>query len=263
MEQLNAEAPAPEMGQAEATEVGVETAPAEAPSYEYVDLDGFGDKYVKLKVDGEELDVPLKEALSGYQRQADYTRKTQELASQRENLQRAATIAEALERDPMGTLDVLGRYYGANQPFANQPQAEPEPEFTDPLERQVWEMNQKIQSFEQLQAQQELEREVSRLQSQYEDFNPVEVITAALQAGTDNLEAVYKQMAYDKLVREVQTYRQATQVISDEQKSIEEAKRQAAFVAGGASANGSGTEPVGRISSVQDAWLAAKRQAGM
>lgn len=262
MEQFNAEVSAPDSGQAVAAEVG-ETVSSEAPSYEYVDFDSFGDKYVKVKVDGEELDVPLREAVSGYQRQADYTRKTQELSAQRENLQRAATIAEALERDPMGTLDVLGRYYGANQPFANQPQAQPEPEFTDPLERQVWELNQKIQSFEQLQAQQELEREVSRLQNQYQDFNPVEVITTALQLGTDNLEAVYKQMAYDKLVREVQTYRQATQITADQTRAIEDAKRQAAFVAGGASANGAGTEPVGRISSVQDAWLAAKRQAGM
>lgn len=262
MEEFNAEAPAPDMGQAGVTEVG-EPAIAEAPSYEYVDFDSFGDKYVKVKVDGEELDVPLKEAVSGYQRHADYTRKTQELSSQRENLQRAATIAEALERDPVATLDVLGRYYGANQPFANQEPAYQEPEFTDPLERQVWELNQKISSFEQLQAQQELEREVSRLQTQYQDFNPVEVITTALQLGTDNLEAVYKQMAYDKLAREVQTYRQATQAISSEQKSVEDAKRQAAFVAGGASANGAGTEPVGRISSVQDAWQAAKRQAGM
>ena len=127
----------------------------------------------------------------------------------------------------------------------------------------MWELNQKISGFEQLQAQQELEREVSRLQTTYPDFNPVEVITAALQAGTDNLEAVYKQMAYDKLVREVQTYRQATSVMSDQEKAVEDAKRQAAFVAGGGSANGAGTEPVGRISSVQDAWLAAKRQAGM
>lgn len=244
----------------EATEVTAETPVQEPELFDYTEI---ADKVVKLQVDGEEVIVPVKEALAGYQRQADYTRKTQELSAQRENLQRAATIAEALERDPMGTLDVLGRYYGANQPFANQPQAQPEPEFTDPLERQVWELNQKIQSFEQLQAQQELEREVSRLQNQYQDFNPVEVITTALQLGTDNLEAVYKQMAYDKLVREVQTYRQATQITADQTRAIEDAKRQAAFVAGGASANGAGTEPVGRISSVQDAWLAAKRQAGM
>jgi len=249
----------PVAGQSVGTEVG-SSAPAEAPSYDYIDTDSYADKYVKLKVDGEELDVPLKEALSGYQRQADYTRKTQELASQRESLQHAATLAQALERDPMGTLDVLARHYGAN--FANQ-QMPAEPEFTDPLERQVWEMNQKIQSFEQAQAQQDLEREVSRLQQQYPDFDPVQVITTALNSGTDNLEAVYKQLAFDKLMNEVQTYRQAQQVIAERENQVVDAKRNAAFVAGGASANGAGVEPVGRITSVRDAWAAAKRQNGM
>jgi hypothetical protein len=249
----------PQAGQSAGTEVGT-SAPAEAPSYDYIDTDSFADKYVKLKVDGEELDVPFKEALSGYQRQSDYTRKTQELASQRESLQHAATLAQALERDPMGTLDVLARHYGAN--IANQ-QLPAEPEFSDPLERQVWEMNQKIQSFEQAQAQQDLEREVSRLQQQYPDFDPVQVITTALNSGTDNLEATYKQLAFDKLMNEVQTYRQAQQVMADRENQVVDAKRNAAFVAGGASANGAGVEPVGRITSVRDAWAAAKRQNGM
>ena len=259
MDNENAVTSDPVAGQSVGTEVG-SSAPAEAPSYDYIDTDSYADKYVKLKVDGEELDVPLKEALSGYQRQADYTRKTQELASQRESLQHAATLAQALERDPMGTLDVLARHYGAN--FANQ-QMPAEPEFTDPLERQVWEMNQKIQSFEQAQAQQDLEREVSRLQQQYPDFDPVQVITTALNSGTDNLEAVYKQLAFDKLMNEVQTYRQAQQVIAERENQVVDAKRNAAFVAGGASANGAGVEPVGRITSVRDAWAAAKRQNGM
>lgn len=60
----------------------------------------------KVKVDGEESEISLKEALSGYQRQADYHRKTQELAEQRrqaeaeygqqmQELQQRAQIAEA------------------------------------------------------------------------------------------------------------------------------------------------------------------------
>ncbi len=63
MEQFNADVTAPDSGQAATPEVG-EPATSEAPSYEYVDLDGFGDKYVKVKIDGEELDVPLSEAVA-------------------------------------------------------------------------------------------------------------------------------------------------------------------------------------------------------
>jgi hypothetical protein len=81
--------------------------------------------------------------------------------------------------------------------------------------------------------------------------------------GTDNLEAVYKQMSYDRLLQEVNTYRQANNIAITKEQEIIDAKRNAAFVAGGASANGGATEPVGKISSVQDAWLAAKRQMGM
>ena len=48
---------------------------------EMLPVDEYGDKYVAVQVNGEEVRVPLKEALSGYQRQADYTRKTRNSAS--------------------------------------------------------------------------------------------------------------------------------------------------------------------------------------
>ena len=155
---------------------------------------------------------------------------------------------------------MLSRHYGATSPVNQQPEM---PEFVDPLERQVWELNQKIASFEQAQAQAELQQEISRLQNQYPDFNATEVIQTALQMGVDNLEAVYKQIAYDRLIREVQTYKSALDVLAQQNSQVVDAKRNAAFVAGGASANGAGVEPVGRITSVADAWAAAKRQNGM
>jgi len=260
VENTNAVESAPtEVGQAGGSEVG--SAPeASAPSYEYVNVDEIGDRYVKVKVDGQELDVPVKEALSGYQRQADYTRKTQELAAQRESLQYAATLAEALQADPQGTLDLLSRHFGA-APAANQMPSE-DFELMDPIERQVYELNQKVQTFEQAQAQQELEREINRLSSKYQDFNASEVINHALRTGVTDLEAAYKQVAYDRLAQEVAAIRGAQQVVASKEQEIIDAKRNAGFVSGGVAANGA-TEPVGRITSVADAWLAAKRQHGM
>jgi hypothetical protein len=41
----------------------------------------------KVKVQGEELDVELDELVNGYQRQADYTRKTQELAAKQKEIE--------------------------------------------------------------------------------------------------------------------------------------------------------------------------------
>ena len=259
MDNIEAVESAPvEVGQAVESEVGQVTEPS-APSYDYVNVDELGDKYVKVKIDGQDLDVPVKEALSGYQRQSDYTRKTQELEAQRESLQYAATLAEALQADPKGTLDLLSRHFGA-EPTANQ--VNEELEFMDPMERQIYELNQKVQSFENAQAQQELEREIGRLGSKYQDFNPSEVITHALRTGVTDLEAAYKQVAYDRLAQEVAAIRGAQQVVADKEQQIIDAKRNAGFVSGGVSANGA-TEPAGKITSVADAWLAAKRQHGM
>ena len=259
MEDTQAVESAPvETGQAGGSEVG-QGAEATTDSYEYIDVDGIGDKYVRVKVDGQELDVPVKEAISGYQRQADYTRKTQELAAQRESLQYASTLAEALQADPVGTLQILSQHYGA--PVGANQQDE-ELEFMDPIERQVYELNQKVQSFEQMQARTELEQEIARLSSLYQDFNAPEVINLALRMGITDLEAAYKQVAYDRLAQEVAAIRGAQQVVNSREQEIVDAKRNASFVSGGVSANGA-TEPSGRITSVADAWLAAKRQMGM
>lgn len=45
------------------------------------------DQVFEVKVDGEPVEVSLREALAGYQRQADYTRKTQALAAEKQELE--------------------------------------------------------------------------------------------------------------------------------------------------------------------------------
>lgn len=56
----------------------------------------------QVKVDGEVLEVSLSELKSGYQRQADYTRKAQALAAEREELEQAA-------QEFSGTLESLNQ----------------------------------------------------------------------------------------------------------------------------------------------------------
>lgn len=248
-------------------ETGAETV-AETPteSYEYVDTSAFDGKYVKVKVDGEELDVPFNEAIQGYQRQADYTRKTQELSQQREQLQYAQTLQQALESNPQQTLEILSRHYGvaeAQRMIADAQDAPSEPEFDDPLEKRIWETEQRIQQYEQERANDQLQKEIVRLQNTYEDFNPQEVVRAALNAGTTNLEAVYKQIAYDRLIQKIRAGEQANQIVQNQNQQVVDAKRDASFVEGGASANGPSDVPVGKIGSVHDAWALAKQQMGM
>ncbi|NNM74757.1 hypothetical protein [Enterovirga aerilata] len=61
------------------------------------------DTPVTVKIDGKEVQVPLSEALAGYQRQSDYSRKTAELAEERRAFQ-AEAQAVRTERAQYATL---------------------------------------------------------------------------------------------------------------------------------------------------------------
>lgn len=90
-----AEAPAEGEADKEATEAKEEsesTEPAEKP------------KAYKVNVNGQEMEVDEKELLQGYQRQADYTRKTQEVAAKEREV---SAKAEALESQYGTTIETL------------------------------------------------------------------------------------------------------------------------------------------------------------
>ena len=64
----------------------------------------------QVKVDGEVVEVTLKEALAGYQRQADYTRKAQALSEEKRQLEE--TVAEFSET--LGTIQQLDSAWEEN-----------------------------------------------------------------------------------------------------------------------------------------------------
>lgn len=71
----------------QADEAQVETAEAPAEQEEALLTPEQLDKYrFKVKIDGEESEVSLKEAQQGYQRESDYRRKTQELAKEKSEI---------------------------------------------------------------------------------------------------------------------------------------------------------------------------------
>jgi hypothetical protein len=247
----------PETPQEGQVEAGAETGEApEAEPREYFAWDEFADKPVKLTVDGEEIEVSLKEALSGYQRQADYTRKTQSLAEQRKQVQFGAALQEALQNDPKSTLDLLSQHYGVN---VQQPSEEDEL-YADPTAKQVRQLETRIQAFEQDKAMRDLERTVESLSKRYgELFDAEEVVAKALATGNADLEAVYKQIAFDRLFEQSKVASAVkTKKAEDEQKVVQ-AKREAAVVSKGGSAKSAdvSSKPV---KSLRDAWDLAKRQ---
>jgi hypothetical protein len=225
---------------------------------EQIDLlpvDEYGDKYVSVSVGGEDIRVPLKEALSGYQRQADYTRKTQELSEQRKQVQFGAALQEALQNDPNGTLALLSQHYGV----AQQP-SEEEELYMDPVEKQYRQLDQRLAAFEQQKAMDQLERTVQSLQTRYgSDFDANEVVAKALAIGSSDLEAVYKQVAFDRLYEDASAVRHLREKKAQEQTEVTQAKRQASVASSGSSAT-SADVSAKPITSLRDAYEAAKRQ---
>lgn len=91
-----AEAAAPEDAQAPEPEAGTETpetpATPETPVY-------------KVRVEGEDLEVPLDELIKGYSRTADYTRKTQAVAEVRKQAEAEAQAVREARNQYAGLLD--------------------------------------------------------------------------------------------------------------------------------------------------------------
>lgn len=240
------------------------------PEAPVLNVDDFADHHVVVKVDGQDVRVPLSEVTAGYQRQSDYTRKTQELAEQRQQLQWANAIAQALDNNPSETIKLLQQHYGVSAAEAQRiadnavEQADGSDAWVDPVEARVKDLDSRIRQFEEQREYERLEREVQRLQGTYgDDFDPQEVIAQALATGNTNLEAVFKQIAFDKLRARLSATEQYSQSKAAEEAAILEAKRSGGVVAGGSSAAGETAVDSGPIRTVSDAWAAAKRSYGI
>ena len=231
--------------------------PAEpAPTYDYLEVDDPSSKYVKVKVDGEELDVPLSDALAGYQRQADYTSKTQQLAEQRREAEEALQVYQAMQTNPGLTMQVLANragmsvedYLGLSPQQQAAAVAEPEPEFTDPLEKEIYQTRQELaevrRQFQDQQADARLRSVVNGLKEQYgiSDDEAREAVrqTASMRLGIDAVPMVYRAMAFDKLSVQNQaaTDVAAQQAAADQQRQAAAAAAQQPVAAGTHSANG-------------------------
>ena len=94
----NTEEEAPEEGQAE-EEVEEEVSAESEESEEELEIVAEEDLKYTIKVDGKEFEVGIDELKSGYQRQADYTRKSQALAEQRKGTEAIQSERLQLEQE--------------------------------------------------------------------------------------------------------------------------------------------------------------------
>ena len=209
-----------------------------------------GDTYV-VKIDGEESEVSLEELRDGYQRQADYTRKTQELSAERDRLRQAESIVSALETDPEGTLQALQRSFGID---ISSPDNTEDWEDLDPTEQKLIQLEKKIEQQEAAQRQQNVEREVTKLQESYGDFDGKELLRHAVKHGIANLEAAYTHWRFGDV--------KATADKLQQEQDITQKKREASVITPGGSTQ-AGTQQIqsdAPATSIREAFAQAKKQ---
>lgn len=163
-----------------------------------------------IVINGEK--VTLDELKNGYLRQTDYTKKTQEVAKQRNEVQEAVKFYENLKANP--------------QLVTQLQQVTKVPPQLDPATAKVIELEGKVYDMM-------LEREISTLQSKYNDFEIKDVLEVAQEKNITNLEDAYfiakarkgtstvqpvntvdlEKQIRDKILRELEAEKNATQTI--------------------------------------------------
>ena len=209
-----------------------------------------GDAYT-VKIDGREEQVTLNELQNGYQRQADYTRKTQELASERERLAQGEAIVQALESDPEGAITALAGAFGVGGGNQQTMPDQTEYEELDPEEFRLRRIESSIEEQNRALRQQNLQKEVKTLRDKYDgiDFDEKALYAHALKNKINNLDAAFTHMNWDQM----QTAAKDAEIVGE--------KRAAQIVDGTpGSSEGNVERAVRAVDSIRDAFALAQTE---
>ena len=208
-----------------------------------------------VKVDGAEQQVSLEELRDGYQRQSDYTRKTQELASERRRLEQAEAIVSSLESDPESTLKALSDAFGfdtSKDVSQDSLGSSWDTEDTQTTKR-LQDLEGRVQNYDRLHKKQALEKQVTVLKGKYGDFDQSELFQHALRNKIGNLEAALTHMQYNDIA-------QKADKLEKEQERLE-AKRGANLVEpSGSKQAGSSRKSLEKPTSIREAFENAKQE---
>ena len=233
----------------------VETTPVEAESVEVPTEPTVetGDLY-DIEIGGERQQVTLEELRKGYMRQADYTRKTQEVAETRKQLSQAEALLTAFQSDPQGTLKAIADHYGMTVAEARQAVQDVQDDYgdldpEDPVVQRLARIEQIEQERAAAEVRSQIDNEFSALEGQYGEFDRNEVIAHALRTGVTVTDA-FKIVHFDRV--------SAQKAKAAEEAKVVEAKREAQVVSGGSHTQPSAVgEAPKQFNSVRDAALAA------
>tara|TARA_R100000963_G_C4620647_1_gene88232 strand:- start:41 stop:736 length:696 start_codon:yes stop_codon:yes gene_type:complete len=211
-----------------------------------------------VKIDGVEKEVSLEELKNGYQRQADYTRKTQELASEREKLAQGEAIVQALESDPEGAITALGNAFGVSLGNQNL-QNDEELEDLDPEEVRIRRIESAIEQQDRAQRQQNMQKEITQISEEYGvEIDQQKLFSHAVKNKIPNLRAAYKDMTYDEYVKGETPVADPTDPAIED---IVQEKRDAQVIDSSVgTASGNIEKAVGAVTSIRDAYELALQE---
>lgn len=204
------------------------------------EFDNYADQYVTITVDGEQVPVRLAELRDGYQRHEDYTRKTQSLAEQRKELERAEQLYRALDQDPERTIRALQATLLGDEPPADEP--DPEDEFLSDEEKQIKALQRQVDDLVQQRQFEEISKafdaELEGLVNQFklDDAGRQELIDFAVERNYPNFTDAYARLRLERASVE-----DAARAAEESRRTA--AKQQAATVAGGSARSTVGSQP--------------------
>jgi hypothetical protein len=154
------------------------------------DWEAYADQLVPITVQGQTEMVPLSELRSGFMRQSDYTRKTQEIAELEKAAKWAYDIRQAWETDPEGTAQLFLQAYGIDLNAPGQQQVDPLADVDEDLrplyerqmqlERELELAKQQLGSVSQREMVEQVKAEVRQLQELHGDsFDPEATLRVA------------------------------------------------------------------------------------
>lgn len=222
------------------------------------ETEGEAPQLVTVKIDGVESQVSLEEAIAGYQRQADYTAKTQGLATQRAELEQAERLYKALEADPARTLAALSAAYGADGTMAEDDLGLDDP--PDPIQQQLAQVEEFMAQQQQRELELQIEGAITKLHGQFGEFDDDKLIEFAIDNGIPNLDVAYAAMAF------ASPELQAARAKRESEAAALAAKGNLPPVSGGHGVQGGSVvdgADAGPPQSVEASWNAAARALGM
>jgi hypothetical protein len=156
------------------------------------DLASHKDELVTVKVNGEELSVPLGELAAGYMRQADYTRKTQQVAELKAAADWGKQMRDALLEDPQGVINGLAASFGLSGVTTEDAETYPDDPELAPIVSELQSTKAELREVKQFMEQQRLaavdqtvKAEVKAMAEKYDDWADVskEVLQIVIDRG--------------------------------------------------------------------------------